>query len=129
MNPYEILSNNQRYAVIGMHPDEDKYANKIYRLLKEKNKTVYGLNPKYEEANGDKLYKDLDDLNQDVDVAVFLVNPKIGIHMLESMKKHNIKYLWMQPGSIDEEFKTKAKELNLDIVEACVLAVYSIHEA
>ena len=56
MNPYEILSNNQNYAVVGMNPDPDKYAYKIYNLLKEKGKTVYGLNPKYDEIEQEKIY-------------------------------------------------------------------------
>lgn len=128
MNAYDILKNNDRYAVIGMHEDEDKYAHKIYKLLKQKDKTVYGLNPKYDEIDGDKIYANLDALNKEIDVAIFVVNPKIGIHMLEDMKKHNVAYLWMQPGSLDEDFKNKAAELELKIVEACVLAVYAIHD-
>lgn len=128
MNPYEILTNNQNYAIIGMHPDETTYAYKIYQLLKEKGKTVYGLNPKYEEAAGDKLYKNLKDLNKPVDVAVFVVNPKIGIHMLETAKEQKIKHIWLQPGTIDDEFLAKAAELELNVTEACVLAVYSIYE-
>lgn len=128
MNPYEILNNHQRFAVVGMRPDPETYAHKIYYLLKEKGKTVYGLNPKYDEIDGDKIYDDLNDLNKEVDVVVFLVNPKIGIHMLEDMKKHQVPYLWMQPGSVDEDFKEKAKSMNLNVIEACVLAVYAIHD-
>ena len=128
MNAYEILTNHDRYAIIGMHEDENKYANKIYKLLKEKEKTVYGLNPKFTEIDGDKIYADLNALNKEVDVAVFVVNPKIGIHMLDDMKKHNVSYLWMQPGSLDDDFSQRAKELDLTIIEACVLAVYAIHD-
>lgn len=128
MNPYEILSNHQRYAVVGMRPDPETYAHKIYKLLKEKGKTVYGLNPKYDEIDGEKIYDDLDDLNEEVDVVVFLVNPKIGVHMLEDMKKHRIPYLWMQPGSVDDAFRKQAQDLDLNLIEACVLAVYAIHD-
>lgn len=128
MNPYEILTNNQNYAVIGMHPDESTYAYKIYKLLKEKNKSVYGLNPKYEEAAGDKLYKNLKELNKPIDVAVFVVNPTIGIHMLETAKAQNIKYIWLQPGTISDDLLAKAEELELEVIEACVLAVYAIQE-
>ncbi len=128
MNPYEILSNHQRFAVVGMRPDHKTYAHKIYTLLKEKGKTVYGLNPKYDEIDGEKIYDDLNDLNEEIDVVVFLVNPKIGINMLEDMKKHQIPYLWMQPGTVDDDLKDKAEELDLNLIEACVLAVYAIHD-
>ncbi|HEY4537275.1 MAG TPA: CoA-binding protein [Erysipelothrix sp.] len=128
MNAYDILKNNERYAVVGMHEDESKYAHKIYKLLKEKGKSVYGLNPKFTEINGDRIYADLNELNKEVDVAVFVVNPKIGIHMLDDMKKYNVSYLWMQPGSLDEDFRKKAESMDLKIIEACVLAVYAIHD-
>ena len=128
MNPYEILTNNQNYAVIGMHPNESTYAYKIYQLLKEKNKTVYGVNPNYEEAAGDKLYKKLKDINKPIDVAVFVVNPSIGIHMLDTVKAQNIKHVWLQPGTVNDDLLAKAKDLELDVTEACVLAVYAIQE-
>ncbi|CAM3600888.1 CoA-binding protein [Erysipelothrix urinaevulpis] len=128
MKPYDILTQSKSFAVVGMNPDPDKYAYKIYQLLKEKGKTVYGLNPKYDEIEHERIYKDLDDLNKDLDVVVFVVNPKIGIHMLASIKERGIKHLWMQPGTMDEALIAKADELGLELIDACVLAVYAINE-
>lgn len=128
MTNYEILQNNQNYAVIGMRPKEGCYACKIHTLLEKKGKTVYGLNPNYDEVQGVKMYDDLDDLNKEIDVAVFVVNPSIGIHMLDKVKEHKIKYLWLQPGTIDDDLLVKAKELNLNVIEDCVLAVYARNE-
>lgn len=128
MNPYNLLNTHNQYAVIGMHPDEDTYANKIYNKLKEKGKTVYGLNPKYKEASGDKLFKDLNELDKDVDIAVFVVNPKIGIHMLDDVVKNNIDTIWLQPGTRSDALIKQAKKRNLSVVEDCVLAVYDKNE-
>lgn len=125
MENYKVLQKNQSYAIIGMRPKEGCYACKIYTLLKEKGKTVYGLNPNYDEALGVKLYDDLDELNQAIDIAVFVVNPKIGIHLLDDVKKHKIKTIWLQPGTVSEELLEKAKKLNLAVIEDCVLAVYA----
>lgn len=128
MNHYEVLQNNQNYAVIGMRPYERCYACKIHALLTEKGKTAYGLNPNYDEVNGVKLYDDLDDLNKPIDIAVFVVNPTIGITMLENVKRHNIKTIWLQPGTISDELLAKAEELDLNVIEDCVLAVYAKNE-
>lgn len=124
MKAIELLNNNLNYAIIGMRPKEGCYACRIYKILKEHGKTAYGINPNYDEAIGVKLYDDLDDLNKDIDVAVFVVNPKIGITMLEDVKKHSIKNLWLQPGTIDDELLAKAEELDLNVIEDCILAVY-----
>lgn len=128
MKAKDILDKNQNYAIIGMRPKEGCFACKIYRLLEENGKTVYGLNPNYDEAIGVKLYDDLDDLDKEIDVAVFVINPKIGIHMLKDVKKHKIKELWLQPGTVNDALLEKAKELDLKVTEDCVLAVYARHE-
>lgn len=128
MNAYEILDTAQSFAVIGMSDDPEKYAYKIYHKLKEQNKVVYGINPKYESIEGDIIYPSLEAINQPIDVVVFLVNPKIGIHYLETMNDLDIEYVWLQPGSVDDVLLEKATELSLQPVEACVLALYSIHK-
>ena len=128
MTNYEVLQNNQNYAVIGMRPKKGCYACKIFSLLEKKGKTAYGINPNYDEVHGQKMFDDLDDLNKDIDVAVFVVNPSIGIHMLEKVKEHKIKYLWLQPGTVNKDLLSKAKKLDIKVIEDCVLAVYDRNE-
>lgn len=128
MNAYDILVNHQKYAVIGLNDNPDKYAYKIYKKLKEKGKTVYGINPKYDEVDGDLVYNTLNDLPEKVDVAIFLVNPLIGINYLPTLKDLEIKTVWLQPGAEDEALIEKAQDLGLTVIEACVLALYTIHQ-
>ncbi len=127
MEHFKILNENQNFAVMGIVNDTSRYAYKIYRKLKEHDKTVYGINPKYEIVDGDKIYPSIKDVNQPIDVAVFVVNPKIGIHMLDDVKDLGIKYVWLQPGSADEDIVKKAEGLGLTVIQNCVLAVYAIN--
>ncbi|WP_331836823.1 CoA-binding protein [Erysipelothrix piscisicarius] len=68
------------------------------------------------------------EITDTVDVAVMVVNPKIGIHMLESIKEKGINVLWLQPGTVNDVLRAKAKELDLNVIEACVLKEYAINE-
>lgn len=127
MNAFDILNQNTRFAVVGMHEDPTKYANRIFHKLLEKDKVVYGVNPKYDTIDGHTIYKSIDTILDPVDVAVFVVNPTIGIHMLESVKAKGINYLWLQPGTVDADLLAKAEELDLIPIQACVLALYNQH--
>ncbi len=125
MRALEIYQETSKWAVVGVNLDPEKYGNKIYKKLKEKNKIVYGISPKYAEIDGDKLYKDLGALPEKVDVVVFVVNPAIGKNVLGTMKNLGINKVWLQPGTIDDELLEIAKEYEIETIEACVLVVAS----
>ena len=123
MDPKLCLENTDTIAVLGVNADHESFANKIVRKIKDLNKTAFPVNPKYDELFGDKVYKSLDDIEATIDMVVFVVNPQIGINYLEAIAQKGIKTIWLQPGTISEELLTKARELGLDVIEACVLVV------
>jgi predicted CoA-binding protein len=51
MNKDEMLQ-LRNWAIIGVTPKKDRYGYKIWRQMKEKGYTVYGVNPNYEEIDG-----------------------------------------------------------------------------
>ena len=116
------------WAVIGVTQDETKFGYKIFKRLKAVGKEVYGISPKYEEVDGEKLYSNIVDVPQKPDVVVFVVNPSIGINELDNIKKMGIKNIWLQPGTISSELLQKADSLNLNKVDKCVLVVSEIEE-
>ncbi|WP_342621884.1 CoA-binding protein [Erysipelothrix sp. P66] len=127
-NPYEILNVSQTFVIAGINNKPESYAYRIYKLLEQKGKTVLGVNPNYTEINGKTVYPSFSEITDTVDVAVMVVNPKIGIHMLESIKEKGINVLWLQPGTVNDVLRAKAKELDLNVIEACVLKEYAINE-
>ena len=128
MNPYNILIENQNYAVIGINEDPERYSYKIYKKLEEKGKTTYGVNPSLESFEGAPVFDSLNAINEDVDVAVFVVNPKFGIDYLQQVKELGIKHVWLQPGTIDDTLLAKAEELGLNVIQSCVLKQYADNE-
>lgn len=121
MTKKELIDNKSVWSVIGVTLDKEKYGYKIYKRLKQLNCEVYGISPKYEELEGDKLYKQLSELNKIPDVAVFVVNPKFGLDYVDKCAEQGIKNIWLQPNTANEEILSKAKEYNINIIEACVL--------
>ncbi|WP_058486797.1 CoA-binding protein [Defluviitalea phaphyphila] len=120
MTPKELMK-KKVWAVVGATIDKEKYGYKIYKELKEAGYKVYPISPKYEEIDGDKVYKSLSDLPEKPEVVDFVVNPKIGIGVVEECAKLGIKNIWLQPGTVSEDLLNLAKEKGINAVEACVL--------
>lgn len=121
MNAKEILTNKQNFAVIGISPNKDKYSYQIYQRLKKLGKNVYGVSPLYQEIDNDIIYPDLLNINKPIDVAVFIVNSKIGVKYIEECKKLNINHIWLQPGTYDDNLISIIEKDNLNYYLNCVL--------
>lgn len=117
----EMLS-KKVWAVVGATPDSEKFGYKIYKKLKEHGYTAYGVNPKYESLDGDKLYSSLKDLPEKPECIDMVVNPKVTKSTLTEIKELGIEYVWFQPGTFDEDIIDMAEEYGLQIVYYdCVL--------
>lgn len=110
------------WAVIGITDKTERFGYKIPKLLEEKNYKVYGVNPKLDELEGIKVYKNLSQVPEKIDVINMIVNPKFAKTYLEEVKELGIKNVFFQPGSYQEETIEYAKELGFNIVTDCVYA-------
>lgn len=123
MRPLQVMQVAKCFAVIGATKDQSKYGYKIYKKLKEKGYTVYGINPNYNEIDKDKIYKSLEELPEKPDVAVFVVNPNTGLQYVDACKHQDIKTIWLQPGTQNEKLTMKVKSYDIEIIDACILVV------
>lgn len=112
----EEMLQKKKWAVIGVTPDKNKFGYKIYKRLKEKGYVAYGINPKYDEVDGEKVYASIKDIPEKVDCVNIVVNPKAALSALDDIKSQDIKYVWFQPGTFDDGVLEKSNELNFDIV-------------
>lgn len=123
MKERDILKIYNNYCVIGMSPDPKKYSYQIYQCLKNAGKHVYGISPKYDTIDNDKMYTSLMDIEYPVDVVVFVVNKTIGMTYIREMRELGIKYAWMQPGTYDEDLLHACHDQGIETIENCVLQV------
>lgn len=123
----EMLQKNV-WAVVGVNLDAEKFGYKIYKKLKSHNYKVYGINPNYEEIEGDKLYNSIKELPEKPECVNVVVNPKLTRKLLDEIKDTDIEYVWFQPGTFDEEIIEIAESYRLKIVYYdCVLVALGGH--
>lgn len=119
-NKEEMLQ-KKTWAVAGVTAKKDKFGYKIWKILKENNYETYGINPNYDEIEGDRIYHSVKDLPKKIEVLDMVVPPKIAISTLDEAKEADIEYIWFQPGTYNDEVIEKAKELGFKILyDDCV---------
>ena len=110
------------WAVIGVTPDPEKFGYKIFKKLKDKGYKVYGINPRYQEVEGEKLYDSIENLPEKPQCINMVINHKLSLAALDDIKAAGIEYVWFQPGTFDDEVIHKAEGFGLKIVyHDCVL--------
>lgn len=121
MNAKDVLTNYQNFAVIGVTNNPEKYGYKIYQCLKNIGKTVYGISPFYKDIEGISTYPNLLAINNKIDVAVFIVNPKFGIDYVKECQKLEIEHIWLQPGTYNDELVSMIEDAKINHYLNCVL--------
>jgi len=118
----EMLS-KKLWAVVGVTDKREKFGYKIFKKLIEHGYETYGVNPKYDYIDGEKIYPNLKSLPKKVDVVDVIVPPKVTLTLLDEIHELRIENVWFQPGTYNEEVIEKAEKLGLKIVyDDCVYA-------
>lgn len=117
----ETMLQKKIWAVIGANDNPDKFGNIIYRKLKDEGYEVYPVNPLYSEVEGDKCYPDLRSIPEKPEVLDMVVSPKRGKAFIEEAAELGIEYIWLQPGTYDQELLALIKDKQLTAIQSCVL--------
>jgi predicted CoA-binding protein len=127
----EFLS-KKNLAVVGVSRKSTKFGNVIYKELKKKGFTTFGVNPNLESIDGDKCYRSLRELDGKIEGVVNVVSPKETINVVKEANALGIKNVWMQQGSESDEAVAYCRENDINEVhKECILMfaepVKSIH--
>jgi len=95
----EDFINRRVWAVVGASTDPTKYGNRIFRDLRAAGYTVYGVNPRGGEIEGQELYPSLSDLPEKPAVVDTVVPPAITEEIVRQCAELGLTRVWMQPGS------------------------------
>jgi uncharacterized protein len=110
------------WAVVGVSADPEKYGNIIYQDLRDANYTVYGVNPKLTEIEGDPCYPSLTSLPLKPDVVNVVVPPKVAERVVDECIALGLTRIWFQPGAESDEAIAKAEAAGLHVVaNACIM--------
>ena len=114
MQPEEFLSKAFSYALIGATTNKGKYGYRVLMDLHGAGLKVVGVNPKYQEIEGVRVYPSLKEVPKKPDVAVFVVPPEVGVKVLDEVADLGIKKAWFQPGAESDHVRARANELGIE---------------
>lgn len=95
-----------KIALIWASNNPEKYGNKIMKDLISKWHTVYPINPKEDNIEWVKAFRNLESLNQDFEIANFVIPPNITLETIKQYKDKLLdKKIWCQPWASNDEVK------------------------
>ena len=115
----------KNWAVVGASGKSSSYGYKIVKALEKAEYNTLPVTPNYEDIDGSKTYACLSEIEEPIDVVNFVVNPSIGIKILDECILKGVKRIWLQPGTVSRELVNKAEDNGIEVIEACILVVLS----
>jgi hypothetical protein len=113
-----ILENCRTVAVVGISPKEDRPSYRVASYLKSKGYRIIPVRPDGEEILGEKVYRQLAEIPEEVEVDVIDIFRKSEDvpPVVEEAIKRGAKVIWMQEGVIHLEAAAKAEKAGLKVV-------------
>lgn len=113
---------NKLIAVVGVSNREEKFGFRIFKSLLEGGFKVKGIHLRDGEVLGQKIYKNLKELDSVPDLVITVVPPEVTERIVEECNDLGIKEIWMQPGSESEDAVRKARQYGISVVyNACFM--------
>ncbi len=117
------IANQTQVAVVGV--SDRKFGGAIYKTLKKRGYAVYAVHPIRESFDGDRCYRDLTAVPDEVTVAVVAVSPESAEQVVEDARSAGITHLWFQQGRDFSDAVTKAGAKGLHTVSGKCILMYA----
>ena len=112
-----ILSAAKNIAVVGLSPDESKPSNEVAKFLIERGFNVFPIYPKFDEILGRKVYRNLTQIDEDIDIAVMFRKGEFANELVKDAIKKGVKTLWLQLGITNDAAGAIARENGINFVQ------------
>lgn len=127
MDIKQILNSAKNIAIVGLSPDESKASNMIGKYLLEQKFNIFPIYPKFDTILNQKVYRDLDDINTQIDIVVMFRKGVYAKNLLQKCIQHNIKTLWLQLGITNYEASQIAKEKGINFIQdKCIMIEHKL---
>lgn len=134
MHPLEPLFNPKSVAIIGASHHEGKIGNIIVRNIVSSGYEgkIYPINPKGGKIFGLKVYKNIEEINDDIDIAIIVIPAKIAVDAISKVARRAkfaivITSGFSEVGNIkgEQEMVEEAKKYGMRILGPNVFGIYS----
>ena len=113
----QILSAAKNIAVVGLSPDESKPSNEVAKFLIERGFNVFPIYPKFDEILGRKVYRNLTQIDEDIDIAVMFRKGEFANELVKDVIKKGVKTLWLQLDITNDAAGAIARENGINFVQ------------
>ena len=113
----QILSSAKNIAVVGLSPDESKPSNDVAKFLIKRGFNVFPIYPKFDEILGRKVYRNLTQIDENIDIAVMFRKGEFASELVKDAVKKGVKTLWLQLGITNDEAGAIARENGINFVQ------------
>ena len=110
-------------ALVGATDEPWKYGNRIFHRLSAKGITVLPVNRGRATVAGQTAYSSLADLPQRPDIVNVVVPPEEGPGIVREVAELGWDHVWFQPGAESAEARRVARELGIEVLEACTMVI------
>lgn len=117
------LTKIKKVAVVGASNNQEKFGYQVTKNLFSRGFEIFPVNPKEKEILGQKVYSDIELLNNDIDLLIFVLPPTIGIEILRKSYDLGFRKFWFQPGAESKEIKDFLADKNdVEVVfDSCIM--------
>jgi predicted CoA-binding protein len=116
-------------AIIGASTNRSKYGNIAVRAYRDKGWTVYPVNPRAESIEGLRCYASIREVPRPVDRVSLYLPPKFVLEELDAIAEAQPSEVWLNPGTESEEVLDQAKQLGLNVIQACSIVDQGVEPA
>ncbi|MBZ7939332.1 MULTISPECIES: CoA-binding protein [Campylobacter] len=121
-NIKKILEQTKSIAVVGLSVDSSKASYIVAQYLQENGYKIYPVYPKFEEVLGEKIYRNLEDINEKIDLVLMFRKGSFAANLLPIIIQKGIKNFWLQLGIFNDEVREKCQKLGINFVQdRCIM--------
>ena len=105
--------------MIGASSNRNKFGNKALRAFERRGYTVLAINPNEREVEGHRTFGSVLDVPGPIDMATVYIPAGPGVEVMGQLAEKGVPEIWLNPGADDDEVVERARELGLNIIQAC----------
>lgn len=112
-------------AIIGVSRNKRKFGRTVYDELRKKGISVVPVNPNTNNIEGEKCYKDIAALPQEIKAAVVLTPKPKTLEAVQQCTGKGITNIWVQQGSHTKEVLDYAGKNNINMIHGKCIMMFS----
>ena len=107
-------------AVVGASRNRAKFGNISVRAHLQQGYEVFPVNPHADEVEGLPAFESLSDVPvENLDRVSVYLSPDLTLDLLDEIVNVEPTEVWLNPGCSDENVRSRARQLGIEIIEAC----------